>query len=195
MRLRFVTILSLVVGILVTAGCGPTIYWRKSSPSFPIGKPSTGMAQVVFLNPSVWWDAGIMSILEAPDGRFIGQTFKGIAFAAPATPGEHFYVAQGPGTNAIRVNVVAGKTYYVEVSGRWDGVHLIAIKPSIGNWPNLQKWLAEERLKEIDVTAGQQDVDLHHNIAIETIEKGRKTWAGYSAQLVSERSLAAADGQ
>jgi hypothetical protein len=197
MPLKKIAILILVLGGFSLIGCSRIPYIAKANPDYRINKPKKDMAQVVFLNPLRYW-GGITTIHEAPDGRIIGQSGMGIVFAFEVKAGEHFFVTDSEGTNALKVNAAAGKTYYVDVSGRpgmWSQrMHLFAIKPSMKTWPDLQKWLSEMEPREINVAAAQAYFDKHREDCKEISEKGRKTWASYSPQEAFERTLDPGDG-
>ena len=106
--------------------------------------------------------ASILAIVVAivdEKGRFLGDSEADGHFAVRVPPGQHVFVSWSESTPAMRVSVVAGKTYFVEVDPNmgWGSarVQLLALTPRSANWSKLPEWLRGTRALEVNEAAGQ----------------------------------------
>ena len=191
----------LALGVVVAslaAGCAATSPYLVSRKDLQIGAAPVDKAQVVFVRPTSFAKGISVTILDA-DGSYLGDSTPWSAYAVAIKPGPHTFIAWGEGTHAMKADLAAGKTYYVEVSpviGMWSArFHLKAIKQSRPNWAELSDWLKKATPHEAHLEEGQRGiVDARKNDADSTIKKGVARLAEYTPEELEVRTLAPSDG-
>jgi hypothetical protein len=186
--------LILAAVVLASAACGVKSPYMKPNAS-PVGAAPSDSAQIVFVRPL---GGPLVSILDS-QGHYVGDSLPESHFAVTVPPGEHTFVAWSEGTHAMKANVAAGKTYYVEVlavPGVWGArFHLKAIKSSLKSWPKLEDWMKKTMPHEVMQADGQAKVvDAKKAKADETIAKGLQVFSKYDQKEADERTLAPSDG-
>ena len=176
-------------------GCAAQSRFMRPGAEFP-PVPSDA-ARVVFIRPSSFAFGVVVTIVDS-EGRFIGDSSAKSRFAASLPAGEYTFVAWGEGTHSLKANIVAGRTYYVEVApvlGVWSArFHLKAIKATTRNWPNLQVWLRDTSPRDVLQEEGQAYVAGRREAADDAIRKGVARFAEYNAEETDDRTLEPDDG-
>ncbi len=191
----------LVLAIVATglaSGCSATSQYMVPRAGAKVGPAPAGAAQVVFLRPSSL-AKGIACVILDADGTFLGDSVPSAYYSVTVKPGAHTFVAWSEGTHAMKAQLAAGKTYYVEISpamGVWSArFHLKAIKKGSPEFAKLEETLADLTYHEVKVQEGQAGiVDARKADADETIKKGVARFAEYNAEEAAERTLVASDG-
>ncbi len=75
------------------------------------GAPKTDQALVYILRPATTWPTKIWAFAGE---RFLGVTTSDTYTFAYISPGEHVFWSKAENVNAIRMNVEAGKIYYIQ---------------------------------------------------------------------------------
>ncbi len=118
--------------------------------STALSAPKAGLAQVVFIRPSLFAANQLVTILDG-EGQFIGDSPSVSHFVVSLPPGTHRFVAWAENTTALVADLAANKTYFVEVALRAGAmsprVVLLAQTPGTENFELVPTWLAQtERL-------------------------------------------------
>lgn len=191
------TILPVLVGLLV-AGCGSSSAFMKPSEAKEIGPPPAGKARIVFIRPSGYAAAAVPTILDR-NANFVGDLVARSKFAVDVDPGAHVFILWSESTRALKANVAAGKTYYVEAAvgmGMWTAsVTLRAIKPSSEHWRKLDEWMARTQTMTVDTAAGQAHVDKRKADAKDVVRKGLERWEDNDEEEIRTRTLGPDDGR
>jgi hypothetical protein len=157
--------------------------------------PSEELATVVFIRPSAWFPAVLVPVIDG-EGHVLGEAESNSRFAVALPPGEHVFVAWRENTAALHAYLAPGKIYYVEISPRpgflQPRVQLLAIKPSMGNWPKLADWLSTTTVFVFDPTRNASvdpsDVDDHLRSGLEQLHN-------YDAAEIDDRTIREDDGR
>lgn len=75
------------------------------------GEPKADQALVYILRPATTWPTKIWAFA---DKRFLGVTKSDVYTFAYVSPGEHVFWSKAENVNAIKMNVEAGKVYYIQ---------------------------------------------------------------------------------
>ncbi len=75
------------------------------------GEPKADQALVYILRPATTWPTKIWAYA---DERFLGVTKSDVYTFAYVSPGIHVFWSKAENVNAIRMNVEAGKVYYIQ---------------------------------------------------------------------------------
>lgn len=182
---------------LLVVGCvGSSQYMQPSQSPLSL-RPPADRAVVVFVRPSHFAFAINANVLDE-NGRFLGDAVAGGYFAVAVPPGHHEFVVWAENTDAVAADVVAGRTYFVEVAatmGAWSAqMHLRAIKPGLPNWDHRDEWLRDAKGYLPDVAAGQANLDRRSGDVAERLRRGREHLAKYANDQLREHTLGADDG-
>ena len=190
-------VILLALALLAGTGCSASSdFMRPAAPG--VGAAAPEQAQVVFIRPSGFASA-IKTTILGSHGEFLGDSLPESYFAVSMPPGEHVFIAWAENTAALRANLEAGKTYYVEVSpkmGAWSArMHLLAIKPGAPSWAELDRWLASTSRLEPDQGAGQAYLAERQDDVKERLRRAQEALTEYEPNELAERTLAPGDGK
>src|SRR5262249_6651247 len=118
--------------------------------------PAKDLATVVFVRPYNTEPGQIVTVVDEKR-TFIGDSLAQSYFAALLPPGgrDFYSLAQGVGTDAMRVDLAPGKVYFVYISlgsergGTSQAASLFALTPRSQEWGLLSTWLAKSRQLEV----------------------------------------------
>ncbi|MBW2455009.1 MAG: hypothetical protein JRI68_10885 [Deltaproteobacteria bacterium] len=165
--------------------------------SAALGAPSAELAQVVFIRPSAF--AGNLLITICDDqGKFLGDAPPVSHFSVGLPPGRHTFVAWAENTAALRAEVAAGQTYFVEVAlqagSMTPRVELFARKPRTEPFALVPTWLAQTDRLEAERAAGQASLSSRHDDLAERLTQGAASLAGLDPAELELRRLQPGDG-
>jgi len=159
------------------------------------------MATVVFLRP---YDTDPREIVTIVDEQrtFIGDSLAQTYFAARVPPGgRNFYaLAQGKGTDAMRVDLAPGKVYFVYISlgsergGEGQAASLFALTPRSREWGMVSTWLAKSKQLEIAPASGTIEGTSRYPDVEQRITQATVTLRNYPAPESDIRMLRPDDG-
>jgi hypothetical protein len=200
MRQRLMWNLAVVaLGALTLGACASTSarFMAEVAPPQPIVAPP-GQAMVVFVRPSNLAFAVSANILDE-SGRFLGDIPAKGHFAAPMPPGRHMLVIWAENTDAMTVNLLPGRIYFVEVyasMGAWSAhMHLRAIKPSLPSWYQKDNWIVNSTQYVVDQMGGQANLAAKGMEAVqERLRRGQEHLAQYQGPDLDAHMLNEPDG-
>src|SRR5687767_7550767 len=99
--------------MLLACGGSSARYMTEVSPPRALQAPTDG-GLVVFVRPS-GWGGGHADVLDE-NGRFVGRAFAAAHWAVAAPPGQRVFVIWAENTDAVQIDVAAGRIYFVEVA-------------------------------------------------------------------------------
>jgi hypothetical protein len=182
---------------LLVVGCAGSSQFMQPSQTPLSLRPPADRAVVVFVRPSHFAFAINANVLDE-NGRFLGDAVAGGYFAVAVPPGHHEFVVWAENTDAIAADVVAGRTYFVEVAptmGAFSAqMHLRAIKPGLPSWAHRDEWMRDSKGYLPDVAAGQANLDKRSGDVAERLRRGREHLGKYADQDLREHTLGANDG-
>lgn len=175
--------------LLSSASCGSNMV----EVAVPLPElPSIGQAVVVFVQPSTYADRAHFPIFDHA-GRFLGDSEPACWFAVELAPGDYEFYARAGNTAAMRASLVAGRTYFVEVSPGLGffrtRVQLLPIAPRFATWKKRDDWVAETRSER---RIGRSDLDADD--VADLVSRGHGVWADYDASDRERRTLYPGDG-
>lgn len=202
--------------VLVLGGCVSSKFMLKADPA-TLAPAAGGEATVVFGRTSSLATAVLYQIVSS-EGRFVGECVSRSAFAVTLAPGKHTFYAWnpndtgwapvggmvggaagavaagglgGPTVTALAAELVAGRTYYVEVTSQGA---LVGVHPGTAAFEEAPLWLQEVTFFAVDEAAGQAALQAEDELPL-VLEAGAAALAGYSAEERAERSLGPKDGR
>ena len=136
---RNMSIVSLVAGILLLAGCASSVM-IKAAPLAADGD----FAVVNFIRPSLFGGAIKFGVWDGE--TVIGVLTPQTCIQYKASPGEHTFLIRAENWGSIAATVEAGKTYTVLAEPRMGimkaNVHMTVIRPGD---KRLKQWMAEAK--------------------------------------------------
>ncbi len=105
------SLIILVLSFAVLSGCATTNYAEK--PAQITSEADTGL--IYFYREKSFVGGGV-SYAVSENGVKLGALKNGTFFIVRATPGRHFYEAKTESGESVRIDVEAGRTYYVRGS-------------------------------------------------------------------------------
>jgi len=182
--------------MFIAACAGPRLMKPLASP--PSLAAPADKALVVFIRPGSW-ASGERVVIVNEFVTFIGQPAGEEHFAVTVTPGAHTFVAWGANADGMRVSVLAGKTYFVEVRmkmgpGFVPAVHLLALKPTSEGWGKREAWLRETKPMTQDGGRGQAYIGRERLEVDAKVRQAMRVFAQYNPGEVDARTLVPIDG-
>jgi hypothetical protein len=188
---------ALPVVALTTTGCSASSDYMRPLERPRAIQPKPDAATIVFIRHS-GMAAGIVTTILDGRGRFLGDSTSSSYFATHVPPGQHVFIAWAENTAALRADVAAGKTYYIEVSPSMGALsarmHLLAITPKSESWPKRQEWMGDSTMLEANEPAGQAYLRGRGEDVAERIRRANEAIKGYSPEDLAERTIGPADG-
>ncbi len=188
-------LLALGAVLFETACFAPaTTPYMRPAPAGSLGPAPADRARVVFIRPSGYVGSLWATIFDE-QGTYLGDALPQACFYADVSPGSHTLVAWTRPLDtyhtALPAHLAPGKTYFVEVA-----IHAVAafemtsIVPEISSFANLDRWLRECRLDDVDRAAGQRALD-----AARKVEAKRFVTTFDDATVEPGRGIRLADGR
>ncbi len=180
---------ALTLGLLVTGCASQQGYMRPAAGPAPACDAD---AYVVFVRPSA--GGSTIEVREA-DGTFLGQLDGRSYFGTAVSPGPHFFVAETGRTDsrpaAIKAELGAGLTYYVDVELVKGFAVLYAVAPRMPYWKDLPGWLANSQRVQLDPAKGRAPVPEDW---LNTYSYAFNWFGGLDEQNLAQRKLIVSDG-
>ncbi len=165
--------------------------------SAALGAPSTQVAQVVFIRPSAFAGNQLVTICD-DQGGFLGDSPPVSHFWVSLPPGQHTFIAWASDATALRADLAAGHTYFVEVALRAGSmrprVELLAQKAHTKTFSLVPTWLAQTEQLQADRTAGQAALRSRHGDLTEGLQQGTAALAALDPSELEGRRLRPDDG-
>jgi hypothetical protein len=191
------SVASALLLLLLLSGCGASSDFMTSAKALPDTAPAAGEATIVFVRPSDFASAMVMTIMD-DQGRFLGDSTASSCFRSQLAAGGHLLIGWAENTAALQADLAADQLYYVEVSARpgfWSSqVQLFAVTPSSPQWSELPGWLAHCEPLIPDEAAGQADLDHRYQAVSERVRRAQEAIHKYTAEALAERTLRPSDG-
>jgi hypothetical protein len=182
---------------LLLAGCTTRSEWMNPVIGRSPLRASTTAAVVVFVRPSSYASGYLIPIIDE-NGRFLGEAGPKTRFAVLVPPGDHLFIGWRENTTLARARLLAGKTYYVEVSTKMGflepRVHLLAIAPRTKSWAKLPDWIAETEEMAPNLEAGQRALDQKHDDVQLRIHEAFEALQDFDERELEARTLHPEDG-
>jgi hypothetical protein len=140
---------TVVVALAATlVGCVPRgdLMTRASANTSEL-RPAAGKALVIFLRPEE--RAGETQAVVYDGTQFIGVVWEFWAVGYQADPGEHRFMVISEAADFMDADLVAGRTYYVEVRprlGAWRARFSLRPLSATANARDIAGWVADCRL-------------------------------------------------
>lgn len=187
-----------LMGASLLAGCAATSEFMKPDTIPMPPKPQSGQARIIFVRPSSFAFAIKFTILNH-QGQFVGDSLPRSQFGINVPPGKHIFIVWAENTAALQADVVADRTYFVEVAPKMGAFsarcHLMAITPRHDNWVKLGEWLNNTDRLTPNHIAGQAYVTSRKDDAMERIRRGMEHLSNYTPEERNERTIYPTDGR
>ena len=139
-----------------------TPFMRPVAAGVTPGPLAADRARLVFIRPS-GYVANLWATVYDEQGRYLGDALPQACFYADVEPGSHSLVAWTRPADTYTVlpaHLAPGKTYFVEVAIHMTAAfEMTSIVPELSSFANVNRWLDECRLHEVDQAAGQRALD------------------------------------
>ena len=114
--MRKVCLAMIAVVCLFATGCASKLM-QPVAVSPAAGSLSNEQAAIVFYRPSFLGGGVQAPVVEAVnnDIQFVGIVSSGMKLLYKTTPGKHFFVVGGEGSNLLEADFEGGKTYYAQI--------------------------------------------------------------------------------
>ena len=188
----------MILVVFALTGCAGSSRYMVLDKTPDSHRPPADKSMVIFVRTSGLGFQLNFTVIDG-NGRFIGQVPAKGHVKHVTAPGHHRFIVWAENTEAMDAQLVAGRTYYVEVvpgMGRWTvRSDLFPIKRGSENW--------DEAVQRVNKT-GEWDRD--HGLAAQwkevksegierQLDRARKSWESYSAEEKVRRTAAADDGR
>ena len=188
-------VLTLWVAISL-GGCGMARYMKPVQNPRPIAAPADA-AVVVFVYPKVATAKGEPIILD-DQGHYLGTAIPGSHFAVSLAPGEHYLIAWGDDSRALKATLAAGRIYYVLVEPEpgltTPVLGLFAVRPDSSRWQTTPQSLAQTTRYEPDLTRGQIALNKRQADQQGAISRAKHALSTYDPPQRAARTLAPEHG-
>jgi hypothetical protein len=169
---------------------------KNPAPQPVVARPD--QALVVFVRPSNMGFGVAANILDE-SGHFVGDAVAGAHFVVAMPPGRHTFTIWAENTDALVADLAPGKIYFVETyisMGAFSAhFHLRAIKPSLPNWNERERWIGATEQYTVDFAGGNAGLaEKGPEKVAERLRRGQEHLAKYNDVERFERSLAPGDG-
>lgn len=185
--------------VMLATGCGASLspHMRPCyGPEWDVRAPDK--ARVIFVRPANGAFQHQFTLIDE-HGYFLGDSSAGYLFMVIFDPGEHYVIAMTQGTEALRMTLAAGRTYYVELRpklGVWTPqVSLLAVTRQSDLWASIPTYYARSTAALSDFAAGQVDLYGLGNQGPEAAQRGLRAFASYTPEAKAASTLSPEDGE
>lgn len=160
--------------------------------------PPETEALVVFIRPDSMAQGTLVTLMDE-HLAFLGELGPQSCFATTVAAGPNLFVGWSENTSVLDADLLAGHTYFVEVTAGLGAISARAQLFSVREGRRLDAkvlgWLSDCTFLEADVERGQAWIDAHHDEARRRLRDAREALSRYRGQDLDVRTLRPSDGR